>query len=43
MTVVLEGKAMVDRMAAHSHLAERLELPTWYGRYSVHDSHVISA
>ena len=32
MTVILDGKAMVDRVAAHSHLAERLELPTWYGR-----------
>ena len=32
MTVILDGKAMVDRMSAHSHLAERLELPTYYGR-----------
>ena len=32
MTVILNGKAMVDRMSAHSHLAERLELPTFYGR-----------
>ena len=32
MTVILDGKAMVDRVSAHSHLAERLELPTWYGR-----------
>ena len=32
MTVVLDGKAMVDRVSAHSHLADRLNLPTWYGR-----------
>ena len=32
MTVVLDGKAMIDRMSAHSHLADRLELPTRYGR-----------
>ena len=32
MTVVLDGKAMVDRVSAHSHLVERLELPTYYGR-----------
>ena len=32
MTVVLDGKAMIDRMSAHSHLAERLELPSYYGR-----------
>ena len=32
MTVILEGKAMTDRVSAHSHLAERLELPTYYGR-----------
>ena len=32
MTVVLDGKAMVDRVTAHTHLAERLELPTYYGR-----------
>ena len=32
MTVFLDGRAMVDRVSAHSHLAERLELPTWYGR-----------
>ena len=32
MTVTLSGKAMVDRPAAHSHLAERLGLPTYYGR-----------
>ena len=32
MTITLNGKAMVDRPAAHSHLAERLDLPTYYGR-----------
>ena len=32
MAIVLEGRAMTDRPAAHSHLAERLDLPTWYGR-----------
>ena len=32
MTVVLDGTAMIDRMSAHSHLAERLELPSYYGR-----------
>ena len=32
MAVILEGKAMTDRVSAHSHLAERLELPTYYGR-----------
>ena len=32
MTVVLDGKAMIDRMSAHSHLAQRLELPSYYGR-----------
>ena len=32
MTVILDGKAMVDRVSAHSHLADRLELPTYYGR-----------
>ena len=32
MTVILEGQAMTDRVSAHSHLAERLELPTYYGR-----------
>ena len=32
MRVILDGKAMVDRVAAHSHLVERLDLPTWYGR-----------
>lgn len=32
MTVVLEGRAMTDRTAAHDHLARRLGLPAWYGR-----------
>ena len=32
MTVVLDGKVMVDRVTAHNHLVERLGLPTWYGR-----------
>ena len=32
MEVVLDGRVMVDRVSAHSHLAERLELPTYYGR-----------
>lgn len=32
MTVILDGKAMVDRVSAHSYLADRLELPTYYGR-----------
>lgn len=32
MAIILEGKAMVDRPAAHAHLAERLVLPSYYGR-----------
>lgn len=32
MAIILEGKAMTDRPAAHTHLAERLELPEYYGR-----------
>ena len=28
MPIILDGKAMTDRPAAHSHLAERLDLPT---------------
>ena len=32
MAIMLDGKAMTDRPAAHSHLAERLDLPTYYGR-----------
>ena len=32
MVIELDGRAMADRPAAHSHLVERLELPSWYGR-----------
>ena len=32
MTVILDGAAMHDRQAAHSHLAQRLALPDYYGR-----------
>lgn len=32
MSIVLEGKAMADRVSAHNHLTERLELPSYYGR-----------
>lgn len=32
MAVILEGRAMTDRVSAHTHLAERLELPIYYGR-----------
>ena len=32
MIFILDGKAMTDRAAAHTHLAERLELPEYYGR-----------
>lgn len=32
MAIILEGRAMTDRPAAHSHLAQRLDLPTYYGR-----------
>ena len=32
MPIILDGNAMTDRSAAHSHLAQRLELPAWYGR-----------
>ena len=32
MPITLDGNAMTDRAAAHSHLAQRLELPAWYGR-----------
>lgn len=32
MAFILEGRAMTDRVAAHTHLAERLELPIYYGR-----------
>ena len=32
MTVILEGSWMIDRVAVHNHLAERLQLPSYYGR-----------
>lgn len=32
MAFILDGSAMTDRAAAHAHLAERLELPVYYGR-----------
>lgn len=32
MVVFLDGAAMTDRAAAHDLLAEKLELPAWYGR-----------
>ena len=32
MAIILNGKAMTDRPTAHSHLAEQLDLPTYYGR-----------
>ena len=32
MAIILNGRAMTDRPSVHSHLAERLELPAWYGR-----------
>ena len=32
MAIMLDGKAMVDRPGAHSHLAQRLDLPAYYGR-----------
>ena len=32
MTILLDGKAMIDRVCAHDHLAERLALPVYYGR-----------
>lgn len=32
MAIILNGRAMTDRPAAHSHLTERLELPAYYGR-----------
>ena len=30
--VVLNGKRMVTRERAHTHLARRFRLPSWYGR-----------
>lgn len=32
MVIELDGRAMTDRPAAHSHLVQQLELPSWYGR-----------
>ncbi len=32
MTIHLDGKAMTDRVAAHTHLAEQMQLPEYYGR-----------
>ena len=32
ITVILEGSRMIDRVAVHNHLAERLQLPSYYGR-----------
>lgn len=32
MAIMLDGKAMIDRPAAHTHLAQRLDLPACYGR-----------
>ena len=32
MAIMLDGTVMIDRVSAHSHLVERLGLPTYYGR-----------
>ena len=32
MTVILEGSRMIDRVAVHNQMAERLQLPSYYGR-----------
>ena len=32
MAIILDGRAMIDRVSTHNHLVERLELPTYYGR-----------
>ena len=32
MAIILDGKAMIDRLSAHSHLADKLDLPAYYGR-----------
>lgn len=32
MIIMLDGKAMTDRPSTHSHLAEKLDLPSYYGR-----------
>ena len=31
-TIILDGERMLNRRAAHDHLAEQLELPEYYGR-----------
>ena len=31
-TIILDAAAMTDRAAAHAYLAERLNLPEYYGR-----------
>ena len=31
-TIFLDGQKMLNRRAVHDHLAERLELPEYYGR-----------
>ena len=31
-TILLDGQKMLNRRTAHDHLAERLELPEYYGR-----------
>lgn len=31
-TIVIDGERMLNRRAAHDHLAERLSLPDYYGR-----------
>ena len=30
--VLLDGTRMTSREAAHAHIAEKLELPVWYGK-----------
>ena len=32
MAIILDGRAMTDRPAAHSYLVRQLDLPTHYGR-----------
>ena len=32
MAIILDGRVMTDRVAAHDHLVQRLDLPTYYGR-----------
>ena len=32
MTLIFEGSRMIDRVTVHNHLAERLQLPSYYGR-----------